>query len=132
MHSAPYFTAFGLLAVLHAVRIIRLRIRLRISIGDGNNPELQRMIRVFGNFIEYVPLGLIMLIGLEIAQAPTWYIHFCGMTLLLGRLLHAVGLSHPGPAGRARVAGMVLTFTSLFVGSCGVTLWTLFEPLASK
>ena len=123
MHTAPYFTAFGFLTVIHAIRVIRLRWKHRVSIGDGGVRELELMMRVFGNHSEYVPIGLILLICLEFVQAPTWHLHLCGMTLLIGRILHAIGL----PTGRPNVfrfIGMNLTFASILIASIGVMYWT--------
>ncbi len=128
MHTAPYFTAFGLLTILHALRVVQLRMKYKVHLGDGGIPELERMTRVFANFTEYVPIGLVLLIALEIAQSPAWYLHLCGMTLLSGRILHAIGLSQTSSPNSLRTSGMILTLTSLFLASCGVTLWTIFEP----
>nr|AEQ20632.1 putative glutathione S-transferase [uncultured bacterium CSLF43] len=128
MHTAPYFTAFGLLAILHALQVVRLRIKHKIHLGSGDNPELERMSRVFGNYVEYVPIGLVLLIALEVAQSPVWYLHLCGMTLLLGRIFHAIGLSQTELPNSLRRLGMILTLFSLFLASVGVTLWTIFEP----
>lgn len=128
MHSAPYFTAFGLLTILHAYRVILLRRKYRVGLGSGGHPELEKMIRVLGNHAEYVPIGLILLIGLEFVQAPTWYLHLCGITLLAGRLLHAYGLSKSEGLSFGRYRGVQLTFLSLFLSSIGVTLWSLVVP----
>jgi len=128
MHTAPYFTAFGLLTILHAYRIIRLRLKYKVGIGDGGVPELARMVRVFGNYVEYVPLGLILLIGLEFVQAPVWYMHICGITLLLGRILHALGISRTAGKSGERMTGMALTFLSILLSSIGVSLWAFLGP----
>jgi uncharacterized membrane protein YecN with MAPEG domain len=123
MHSAPYFTAFGLLTILHSLRLSQLRWRYKVQFGDGGQPELAHRIRVFGNFIEYVPLGLILVIALEFVQAPSWYVHFAGFTLLAGHYLHALGLGNTKP--RFQVVGMVLTHASLLVSSLGISFWSL-------
>lgn len=130
MHTAPYFSAFGLLTILLAVRVVALRLRHRVAFGtgDGRTPDLARRIRVFGNFIEFVPIGLILLIALEFVQTPTWYMHICGTTLLLGRILHAIALEQGAGVGLGRRFGMVLTFISLLLSSIGVTYWSLMAP----
>jgi uncharacterized membrane protein YecN with MAPEG domain len=127
MHTAPYFTALGLLTIYHAMRIIRLRRKYRVGIGDGGHDDLAQMMRVFGNHIEYAPLGLILLAGLEFVQAPVWYLHLAGGTLLMGRCLHAVGLSTTIGVSPARYWGMVTTFTSLGVSSIGMTLFSILN-----
>jgi len=121
MHSAPYFTAFGLLAVLHSLRVSQLRWKHNVLLGDGGQPELARRMRVFGNFIEYVPLGLILLIALEFVQTPSWYVHFSGFTLLAGRSLHALAFGNNQP--RTQIFGMVLTHISLLLSSLGISFW---------
>ena len=123
MHTAPYFAAFGFLTIVHAIRVIRLRWKHRVSLGDGGIPELNVMVRIFGNHAEYAPMGLILLIALEFVQAPIWYLHLTGMTMLVGRLLHAWGLPQK-PLNFGRATGMCLTFTSLALGSIGVMLFT--------
>lgn len=128
MHTAPYFAAFGLLTVLHSLRVMQVRSQHQVAFGDGGNDLLMRRIRVFGNFVEYVPMGLILLIALEILQAPTWYMHLAGLTLLLGRILHSMALGSDTGVGPLRGIGMVLTYLSLVVSSFGVLIWTFLEP----
>lgn len=126
MHTAPYFTALGLLAIVNAVRVIGLRKKFGVSLGDGGHAELERAIRVFGNFAEYVPLGLVLIAALEFVQAPIWYMHVCGALLLMGRIFHAVGLLGKGSMN-ARVAGMAMTFLMLAMASVGVTLFSMTQ-----
>jgi uncharacterized membrane protein YecN with MAPEG domain len=126
MHTAPYFTAFGLLTIYHAARVILQRVRHKVSLGDGGVEELERMIRVFGNHSEYVPLGLVLLLGLEFVQAPIWYMHLAGGMLLIGRILHAMGLSQSRKASGPRFIGMNLTFISILLSSVGITLFSIW------
>jgi uncharacterized protein len=125
MHTAPYFTAIGLLTILHAAVIIRLRRKHRVGLGDGGVPELEKAIRIFGNHIEYAPLGLILLIALEFVQAAPWYMHVVGTSLLLGRVLHAHGLRRSRGVSTGRAAGMLLTFASLGLASIGITVYSM-------
>lgn len=125
MHTAPYFTALGLMAILHSARVVLLRRKFGVSLGDGGHEELNRAIRVFGNFAEYVPLALILVAALEFVQAPVWYMHVAGGSLFIGRTLHAVGLLGKGSMA-ARASGMVLTWLSIVLGALGTTLFTIF------
>lgn len=126
MHTAPYFAALGFLTIVHAVRVIRLRWKHKVSLGDGGVPELNVMIRVFGNHAEYAPMGLILLASLEFVQAPVWYMHLTGMSLFTGRVLHAYGLPRQ-PVNFGRFAGMILTLGSLGLGAFGVMLFTFLR-----
>ena len=110
--------AASLLALVYvalALRIIALRWKTRTGIGDGGHSTLARAIRVHGNFSEYVPLALILLFLLEQSGAHAgWVGPLCGV-LVLGRLLHALGLSRSAGTSVPRFVGMVLTFTALVV-----------------
>lgn len=123
MRTAPYFAALGIITILHAIRVIRLRIKHKVRLGDGGVPELLVAIRVFGNHAEYAPMGLVLLLALEFITAPIWFLHIVGTTLVLGRILHATAL--PKAKHSLRVAGMVLTFLSIGLASLGVLVFTV-------
>jgi len=109
--SAAYAALIGVLAVALGLRVVRLRVRHRIGIGDGGQAELGRAVRVHGNLIETAPLALILLLAAELTQAlPPAGLHLVGGALVLGRLLHAFGLGRSSGASGARFAGMVLSW----------------------
>jgi uncharacterized membrane protein YecN with MAPEG domain len=98
-----------LLVVALALRVIFARLQLRIGIGDGGNPVLQKRIRVHANAIEYLPLALLLLGGMELNGYEDAVIHVFGATLLISRLLHAWGLSRSSAASPGRFLGTALT-----------------------
>ncbi len=51
----------------------------RVGYGDGGFSELQVAIRVHGNAVEYVPIGLILLLFMEMNGALTRMVHVCGI-----------------------------------------------------
>ena len=82
--------------------------------GDGNDDVLRRRIRAFGNFIEYVPMCLLMLALIEFASASRTLLWSIGGLLLAGRILHAIGMLYadsPAPRGIA----MFMTYATLLV-----------------
>lgn len=87
--------------------VIKLRRKNRVSIGDGGNEELQLAIRAHSNAVEYIPITLLLLLTLELNGAPQILIHILGATLLIGRILHAMGL--PAKDFKKRVLGMQIT-----------------------
>lgn len=110
----------GLLALLYvflSFRVIRRRRGARINLGDGGDAEMQRRMRVHGNFAEYVPLGLILMFLAEWMHQSVYVIHLMGLLLLFGRTAHAVGVSHNPQISPLRVAGMVGTFAALIIGA---------------
>ena len=113
----PYAALFGIGMILLSAPVIRLRATAGVNIGSGGHPALERAIRVQGNYGEYVPLTLLLLAFAEIGGSPDWLIHgLCGL-LLVGRVLHALGVSRTEEDTRFRVFGMVATFAVLGVVS---------------
>ena len=110
------FAALHVLLMLAlAVPIARHRHAHKVGLGDGGDKLLARRIRVHGNFTEYVPLALLVLALLEacgLAAAAVWGF---GGVLLLGRLLHAAGLSGSGGYSKGRFWGTALTWLSLLL-----------------
>lgn len=90
----PLYAALcGLLLLALSFRVIILRGRHHVKIGDGGHDDLQRAIRVQGNFAEYVPLLLILLFMLELSRhAPVWALHILGAMIFIGRICHAIGV----------------------------------------
>ena len=110
----------ALLALLFgglSVRTLRMRRRLRISIGDANNPAMARAMRVHANFVEYVPLSLLLLYFVESTGASSLFVHALGLSILAGRFIHAVGVSQLKENDAFRIAGMALTLGPLFVAA---------------
>jgi uncharacterized membrane protein YecN with MAPEG domain len=119
-----YLTALyaGLLAPLFIVlsaRVIGRRRNAHVALGDGSDPLLLRRMRVQANFTEYVPFALVMLALAESSQAPAWLLHPMAALLLVGRYLHAYGVSQEHENMSLRVAGMACTLTS--IGLLGAT-----------
>lgn len=104
----------ALLAIMYiqlSFRVIKIRRAAKVSLGDGNNPELISAIRSHGNFIEYVPLALILLFLLEYQGLSSHYCHAIGILLVLSRVFHSYALTEN--TLKIRVIGMALTFIVL-------------------
>jgi len=109
--------------------VIKLRRQNKVGLGNGGNDDLERAIRAQGNFAEYVPLGIILIACLELNGAPWALVATPGITLIIGRLIHAKGINTPPPDFSKRVLGMQFTFgtlITLIVFNVGWTLYTLF------
>jgi uncharacterized membrane protein YecN with MAPEG domain len=93
--------------------VIGLRRKNKVGLGSGGHEDLERAIRTQGNFAEYVPFGIILIACLELNAAPWWVVAVPGITLIIGRLIHAKGMHIPPPDFSKRVMGMKLTFYTL-------------------
>jgi hypothetical protein len=111
-----------LLMLALAVPVVIHRNTHRIGIGDGGDRRLARKIRVHGNFVEYVPMALLVLALLELCGLPAPWVWGLGGALLLGRLLHAFGLSRSGGYSVGRFTGTLLTWLAL-VSMAMAGLW---------
>jgi uncharacterized protein len=109
-------------------RVIGARRSGKVEIGDGNDRELLRRMRVHANFIETVPMALILLGLAESLKASGLALHVLGAVLLIGRVIHAYGLSQTPHIMPLRFVGMVLTITALAGGAALCFALTLFRP----
>ena len=108
-----YAAPLGLFLLLLSVLVIRQRRRSGVALGDGASRPLLRAMRAQGNFVEYVPLTLLLMLLAELQSAGPLWLHLAGALLLAGRLLHAAGVSREPEDFRLRVTGMALTLTAL-------------------
>jgi len=96
-----------------SLAVIGLRRQNKVSLGNGGHEDLERAIRAQGNFAEYVPFGVILIACLEANGAPWWLVAMPGISLIIGRLIHAEGIKTPPPDFSKRILGMKLTFWTL-------------------
>jgi uncharacterized membrane protein YecN with MAPEG domain len=114
----------GLLAVSLTISVGRLRMQKKIHLGDGGDPEMLAAIRAHGNFMEFVPLCL-LLIYVVSDFYTFWYVAVLSLVLLLSRVLHAGGLLGFIPLGRTLGASgttLILAITSVMLIISGINL----------
>jgi uncharacterized membrane protein YecN with MAPEG domain len=85
-----------------------------------------RAMRVHANFSEYVPLALFLIYLTLLQGASDFIIHFLMLTLFVGRISHAYGVSQTKENFFFRVSGMALTFTVL-ISSSSFLLFSAFK-----
>lgn len=104
-----YAAALAVLFLGLSVRVIAYRRRERIASGSAGDLELERRIRVHGNFAEYVPLILLLLLIAESRGASVLGVHAACILLLFGRLVHGIGVSRSASDDVGRIVGMTGT-----------------------
>ena len=112
-----YASVLALLLVWLSINIIKLRQRFKIPLGDGNNPSLRSAISAQANAAQYIPIALLLLLLLELNQAHAILLHLFGLSLLIGRIVHARGILTAHIPTRVR--GMQLTFFTVI--GCAVS-----------
>ncbi len=107
----PLYAALcGFILLFVSLRIPPMRRKLSVGLGSGSHAALERAIRVQGNFIEYVPLALILLALSEAGGAAPMSVHIVGGALVAGRVLHAYGLGRSAGVSPGRFIGTALTW----------------------
>jgi len=112
----------ALLMIALAGRIPPLRRQHRVGINSGGQNDLALAIRAHGNAVENLPLGLLLLGLLEIQGSHPALLYLLGGGLMLGRLLHAWGLSRTADISFGRFWGMLLSWFSL-LAMAGMLIW---------
>ncbi len=108
--TAIYASLAGLLLLFLSFRVVRWRRKLSVGLGDGGQENLLRAQRTQANFIEYVPIALILLAAAESQGLAGWLLQTAGAILMLARLLHAWGLSQSSGRSFGRYWGTLLTW----------------------
>jgi hypothetical protein len=111
----------GLMKVCLGLRVTLYRMRMSISLGDRDDETMLRRIRADANFSENVPMALILLMLIEMLHATSLAIFVLGIVLVIGRLLHWLGLSGNAEPFN-RVTGMVMTWGVIAVASV-MAIW---------
>lgn len=125
MITTLYAALLALLYIVLAAAVIRARYKHRVGIGDGGNEALARIVRVHGNFAEYVPFALLLLFFVDDGGVSPLLVHILGILLVAGRVLHAIGLGRTEGPSLGRLVGMVLTFAVILV-CAALLLWRYF------
>jgi uncharacterized protein len=115
--AALYVGVLILMNIALQFRVIGMRRTKLIGIGDGQDKDMVRRVRVHGNFVENATFGIGALIMLALIGAQAAVIHGVGLLLLAGRVAHAVGLGRSAGSSAGRVGGMILTFTALAIAA---------------
>ena len=123
----PLITGFyagllGLLLLFLTARVIVVRGRTGVALMDGGNRELAVAIRRAGNFVEGVPMCVILLAIVEMAATSIYVVHGLGIVLVIARLIHPFGINYDSPNEWQRVVGATGTHLVLLVAA----LWTIY------
>jgi uncharacterized membrane protein YecN with MAPEG domain len=119
-----YVALLGLLFLPYTLRVGLYRGNSKILIGDGDDPELLRRIRGQGNFVETVPIALILLVVMELSGAGNNWLNALGGLLVFGRICHYLGITEMGPF-ILRPVGMISTL-AVYLAASG---WILYNTL---
>jgi uncharacterized membrane protein YecN with MAPEG domain len=111
-----YAAMLGIILLVLSIRVVAvIRAKGGVLYGDGGKPDFTPVLRAQANFV--VPL-IVILIGF--AEASGWsatWIHGMGGALVLGRVIHPIGLTNETGINPLRFVGTNLTWITLLVAS---------------
>ncbi len=123
MPATPLYAALlALLFVALSIRTVGMRGKLRVSLGDGNQPTMTRAMRTQANFAEYVPLALLLMYMMERHTDSHAWAHVLGIVLVVARVCHAWGFGRDPEIFQLRAAGAGLTFLVILAAALRL-LW---------
>jgi uncharacterized membrane protein YecN with MAPEG domain len=107
-YTLMFAVAFTVLNLWLALRTGQARLASKVSIGDGGNPLLAARMRAQANFLEYVPLALILIGLIEMRVGASQWLFGLGIVLVVARIAHAFGMERPIP-NPFRAGGLIAT-----------------------
>lgn len=115
--------AAALVNIWLAMRVGRVRVSGKVSIGHGDNPLLECRMRAQANFVEYTPFFLILLGLVELASGSSTWLWLVAIAYVLARIAHAFGMERPAP-NKLRAGGILVTMLALL----GLAIYALTIP----
>ena len=103
-----------------AVRIVMVRLKAKVLIGDGGNALLTARMRAQSNYMEYTPLVLILIGLIELAKGTQTWLWAAGILYILGRIVHPFGMDKQTPHPLRGVG--ILTTWIVLIGLAGYAL----------
>lgn len=124
--TAFYAGLNALIMLTLAVMVTRARRKTGVGLGhEEPSTLLRRAGRAHANNVEYVPMVLILIGILELAQMPALFLHLLGGMLTVGRVAHAWGLSHSGKRSPGRTVGILLTWISFLAAALAALFYAV-------
>lgn len=111
--TSTYAAALALVLLALIYHVIFGRAKAEVSILHGGDMALATRIRRHGNFVEIVPMALVVMALAELGGANPTALHAAGLMLLIGRILQPFGMDPEIAAKPARIIGGLLSHLSI-------------------
>jgi len=102
--------------------------RISVLFGEPVNMDLAERVRVHQNFLEYVPMAIILMGIIELNGGNATFLHVFGVVLIISRIAHAIGLRHDNMGHPGRVIGAGGTALISVVAAL-YALWMVVGPI---
>ncbi len=115
-----YAVPLAVLTLMLWVNVTKMRAAKSVSIGDAGDVALHEKIRRHGNFIEWVPIVLLMMLMAELRGVGDMWLHIAGILLVVSRALHPLGLKADAPKHPLRIVGNTGSLIALVICAAGI------------
>ncbi len=102
-----------------------LRQKYRVSVGDGGNKHLHRIMRGHSNAVENMSIILILLIIMAAMGSPSYVLHGFGAALVISRFFHAWHFIQEDAPRWQRFYSSVATLLIILTAAIGVITHSL-------
>lgn len=107
----------GLLLIYLSYGVSKNRLRTKVSIGTGDDEQLLTASRAQANFVEYAPMGLILIGLLEYSRVSWYLVMGCAVALVVGRYMHGLTFGKFEGRNPFRFYGTLLTWLSILIAA---------------
>ncbi len=123
MLITPLFAVvLSLIYIGLSFNVIRHRFGKKISIGSGDDKRVEYAVRAHANFIEYVPLALILFYFLEVITLSSFLVFYLGTALVVARVMHLLGMLNPKELLVFRQIGVIVTMGVILIACVALAL----------
>lgn len=110
-----YAAGLGLMMIGLSMYVSSLRANQDVSIGIGTDPSLLERIRRHGNFVENVPMVLLLIAMAELTGLSDLWVHVACLILVVSRVIQPIGMRHDKTFTILRLAGNLGTFAAILI-----------------
>jgi len=107
--TSSYGALLWILMLTLAYRVVLMRRKLGVGVGDGHKIELRRVIGAHQNAVENIPIMLILMALYEYRHGADIWLHGLAVVFLIGRVMNAYGVSRHSGRSIGRNYGMWMT-----------------------
>lgn len=116
--AALYIGISALMLLALSLNVGRQRSRTNtFALGSLGDAKLAGAVRAHGNFIEYAPIVLLMILVLALMKASVILLHVLGIVFVVARIIHVAGMMNETQPNLLRNIGIGLTALVLLVGA---------------
>lgn len=123
--TSLYASLLALIVMFLAYKVVVFRKTKKVGLGDNGDESGMLAIRAHANAVEYIPM-IVILMGLyEANGGSSLVLNIIGALAVIGRILHAFGLSKNAGISFGRFYGTLVTWI-VTITLAGLNIYVYF------